>query len=96
MHPRQARAGLTKKMMDGEAARALRNISLTARSDSPTYLFSSCPGQSELTSTSLLWGATATATTTHLWTLDGDKVETALRGQRFRRHGLTASRWAIQ
>ena len=29
----------TKKIMDGDALRALRKISLTARSDSPTYLF---------------------------------------------------------
>ena len=29
-------------MIDGEAALAFRKISLTARSDSPTYLFNSC------------------------------------------------------
>lgn len=33
---------LTKNIIDGEAARAFRKISLTARSDSPTNLFSSC------------------------------------------------------
>jgi len=32
----------TKRMIDGDAALALRKISRTARSDSPTYLFRSC------------------------------------------------------
>ena len=35
-------SSLTKNIIDGEAARAFLNISLTARSDSPTNLFSSC------------------------------------------------------
>lgn len=37
---RKGRWGLTKKMMEGEAARAFLKTSLTARSDSPTYLLS--------------------------------------------------------
>lgn len=36
-----ARPKRTKKMIEGAAARALRNTSRTARSDSPTYLLNS-------------------------------------------------------
>ena len=36
---------LTKNMMEGEAALAFLNISRTALSDSPTYLFNSYPSQ---------------------------------------------------
>ena len=37
----EAKGKRTKKIIDGDALRAWRKISLTARSDSPTYLFSS-------------------------------------------------------
>lgn len=39
---RKNKTALTKKIMEGEAALAFLNISRTARSDSPTNLFSNC------------------------------------------------------
>jgi hypothetical protein len=59
---------LTKKMMDGEAALAFLNISLTALSDSPTYLLSNY--ESAPNHVQQQW--------TYLWTFDCNEVQATL------------------
>ena len=80
----------TKNMIEGAAARALRKISLTALSDSPTYLLSSYINQcyDDLHSPMKLF--------THFRSTNSNKVDTTLTGQRPSRQRLATPRRSVQ
>lgn len=75
--------------MDGDAARAFRKISRTARSDSPTNLLSSCKTDDQQCTT-------RTLRYTHLGPLDGHEINTRLCRQRLGRQRLTTPGRTIQ
>ena len=82
---------ITKNRIEGDAARAFRNISRTARSDSPRYLFNSWEDENENENASIFQELH-----TNLWTLHGYKIDPTFAGTRSDEDGLATPRWTIQ
>jgi hypothetical protein len=88
----------SKNTTQGDAARALRNTSCTAFSDSPTHLLkNSGPARTRATTRVHMETRTGYCETPLLaHTFHCDEIHASFRSQGFCHHGFTAAGWAIQ